>query len=221
MADPINLPDIIGWRQISFDPVRPRNTDRMEGRRTEADSFGTPYWVMSADPGWLEPLDFGKMDAFMMSAGDDGETFLGYDIFRPRPIRMDTGVPLSGTVAGGGGPFTGQGTLDTITDSRTVVVGGLPAGFLLSAGDYIEFRMTAFLRSLHRIVADATADGTGVVTLSIKYGLDTQHFTTAAVVNFEKAACVMQIDAGSYSGAKSWQNRSPSFSATEVFINGA
>lgn len=220
MADPINLPDIIGWRQVSFDPVRPRNTDRMEGRRTEADSFGTPYWTGAWEAGWLEPRDYGKMDAFMMSAGDDGETFLGYDEFRPRPIRMDTGSPLSGTVAGGGA-FTGQGTLNTITNSRTVIVGDLPAGFLLSRGDYIEFRMSAFLRSLHRIQADATANGSGVVTLSIKYGLDTQHFTTAAVVNFEKAACVMQIDPGSYSGVKSWTSRSPSFSATEVFINGA
>lgn len=218
MADPINLPVIIGWRQCSFDPVRPRDTDRMEGRRTEAQSFGTPFWVATYEPGYLEYADYGKMDAFMMSAGDDGETFLGYDVFRPRPIRMDTGLPLSGTKAGGG-TFNGTGTLNSITNSRTVVVGGLPAGFLLSVGDYVEFRMSARLRSLHRIMADATANVSGVVTLSIKYGLDTDNFTTASVVNFEKPACVMQIDPGSYSGAKSWQSRSPSFSATEVFIS--
>lgn len=216
MATPINLP-AVKWLECNFDPQRPRATDRMEGRRTEGQTVGTPWWAATYKTGWLQEAEMGALDAFMMQAGDDGETFLGYDIFRPRPILMDAKVPLSGTKAGGG-TFNGTATLNSITNSRTVVVGGLPAGFKLSAGDYIEFRMSALLRSLHRIMAAATANSSGVVTLSIKYGLDTQHFTTAAVVNFEKAACIMQIDPGSYSGTKSWQARQPSFSATEVFI---
>ncbi|TPL06690.1 hypothetical protein [Mesorhizobium sp. B2-4-11] len=216
MANPINLP-AVEWTECSFDPMRPRATDRMEGRRTEGQSVGTPWWTANYKPGWLEPANIGLLDAFMMQAGDDGETFLGYDVFRPRPILMDTGAPLSGTKAGGGA-FNGTATLNSITNSRTVVIGGLPAGFQFSPGDYIEFRMTALMRSLHRIMAPATANGSGIVTLSIKYGLDTQNFTTSSVVNFEKASCVMQIDPGSYSGTKSWESRSPSFSATEVFI---
>lgn len=217
MTDPINLPDI-GWREVIFDPIRPRDTNRMEGRRTEAQTFGTPYWIAQYKASLLGFEDFGKLDAFIMSAGDDGETFLGYDVFRPRPIAMNTGAPLSGVKAGGGA-FNGTAVLTTITDSRTVIVGGLPAGFVLSQGDYIEFRMSPLVRSLHRIMAAATATGAGVVTLKIKYGLDTQHFTTAAVVNFEKAACVMQIDPGSFSGVKSKRYGDLPFSATEVFFS--
>lgn len=217
MADPIDLPDI-GWREVIFDPVRPRNTERMEGRRTEAQSFGTPYWTARYTAGLLGFEDFGKLDAFIMSAGDDGETFLGYDVFRPRPIAMNTGTPLSGIKAGGGA-FNGTAILTAITNSLTVTVGGLPAGFILSPGDYVEFRMSAPVRSLHRITTAATANGAGVVTLSIKYGLDTQHFTTAAIVNFEKPACVMQIDPGSFSGPKSKRYGNQSFSATEVFFS--
>nr|WP_246671794.1 hypothetical protein [Mesorhizobium sp. B2-2-3] len=189
----------------------------MEGRRTEGQSIGTPWWTAQYTGVWRNKAEFGLLDAFMMQAGDDGETFLGYDVFRPRPILMDTGAPLSGTKAGGGA-FNGTAVLNSITNSRTVVIGGLPAGFQFSPGDYVEFRMTALTRSLHRIMAPATTNGAGVVTLSIKYGLDLDNFTTSAVVNFEKAACVMQIDPGSYSGAKSWSSRQPSFSATEVFI---
>ncbi|WP_435371429.1 hypothetical protein [Mesorhizobium liriopis] len=215
MADPISLP-AVGWTDRSFDPMRPFAADRMEGRRTETQYVGTPWWTMSLTSEPLYERGRGIMDAFSMSAGDGGECFLAHDVWRPRPIRMDQGVPLSGTKAGGGA-FDGTATLQSITNTRTIVVSGLPAGFLLSAGDYVELRMSALKRSLHRILADATASGSGVVTLSIRYGLDTQHFTTAAVVNFEKASCVMQMDQGSYKAPSNKSNRQASFSASEVF----
>lgn len=216
MADPIALPDIDGWESVDFDPVAPRNAERMEGRRTEMQIFGTPYWQATYRPGRLAFRDFGKMDAFMMLAGDGGDYFLAHDPFRPRPMAHDLGVPLAGTKAGGGA-FNGTAVLTAITNSRAVTVSGLPANLQLRRGDYVEFRMSALKRSLHRIVADAQANGSGLVALSIRFGLDTQHFTTAAVVNFEKPACVMQIDPGSYKGTKSLRDRRPSFSATEVF----
>ncbi|OHV81606.1 hypothetical protein [Rhizobium sp. LCM 4573] len=219
MADPISMP-LVGWKERVFDPVRPRDTERMEGRRTEAQSFGTPYWTMRLRTVWLDKKAYGLMDAFMMEAGDDGETFLGYDVFRPRPILMDTGAPLSGTMAAGG-VFNGDAVLQSILDTRTIVVSGLPAGFQLSPGDYVEIRKSSLVRSLHRIRQAATANSSGVVTLSIKYGLDTGVFTLPCTAHFEKPSCTMQIDPGSYDGPASWDNREISFTATEVFINGS
>lgn len=214
----VSLPDV-GWAEALFDPVRPRATDRMEGRRTEMQEVGTAWWQARYTPRFLEPRDFGRMDAFMMRAGDGGEVFAAYDPFRPRPIRMDSGAPLSGTKAGTSTAFDGSATLNSITNSRVIVVGGLPAGFLFSAGDYLEVRRSTFVRSLHRIMADVAASGAGVATLSIKHGLDTQIFTAAnSIIQLEKPSCLMQIDPGSYQGAKSWASRQPSFSATEVFF---
>lgn len=218
MAAPINLPDIEGWEEVSFDPVVPRSAERIEGRRTEMQRYGTPYWTGTWNTGHLSLIDFGRMDAFMMRAGDDGETFRGYDAFRPRPILMDTGSPLSGVKAGGGA-FNGTATLQAILDSRRITVAGLPAAFKLAQGDYVELRMSATLVSLHRVAADATASATGVVTLQIRHWLDLQHFTLASVVNFEKPACLMQIDPGSYSAPKSNRTRRASFSAAEVFFS--
>lgn len=221
MADPISLPTFGGgrrdWTECKFDPVRPRDTNQMEGRRTEAQTFGTAYWTARYLSKPLLRPEYGLMDAFMMRAGDDGETFLAYDAFRPRPIAHDNGFPLAGTKAGGGA-FNGQAVLQSFTDSRTIVVSGLPAAFQLSPGDYVEIRKTVLVRSLHRIMAPATANGSGVVTLLIKYGLDAI-FTTASTVHFEKPSCTMQIDPGSYDGTKSWASRSPSFTATEVFFS--
>lgn len=212
----IDLPDV-GWREVTFDPVRPRNVSRMEGRRTEAESFGTPYWTGKFTASLLGFDQFGKWDAFLMQAGDDGEIFRGYDVFRPRPILENKGVPLTGARAAGGA-FDGTATLDAIVSSRLVDVTGLPAGFRLSAGDYVEFRQNG-QSSLHRLQAATTASAGGAVTLSFKYGLDTQHFTTAAMVRFEKPSCLMQIDAGSGTGPKSKPYGDRSFSATEVFFS--
>lgn len=215
MSDPIDLPDV-GYRSVEFDPVRPRATERMEGRRTETQTFGTPWWVAKYTVQILSRADFGKLDAFQMSAGDDGETFRAYDVYRPRPILEDLGVPLSGVKAGGGA-FDGTATIETIVSSREIDIQGLPAGFQLSTGDYVEFR-EAGQSSLHRLLAAVTADVDGKATLTIAFGLDTQNFTDAAEVRFEKPSCLMQVDPGSFSGPKTRVPGDRSFSATEVFI---
>lgn len=217
MSDIISLPSV-GWRECSFDPVQPRNTSRMEGRRTESMSFGTPYWKANFKATYLSKEDFGEMDAFMMQAGDDGNVFLGYDVFRPRPTAMDTGQPLSGTKAAGGA-FNGDAFLQAITGTTQLNVGGLPAAFKFLQGDYVELRMSPLKRSLHRIIAAAISSGGGFVTLNVRFPVDIQNFTSSATVHFEKPSCTMQIDPDSYSGTKSWNSREPSFSATEVFAS--
>lgn len=216
MVTIVNLPNIVGWEECSFDPVVPRSVDRMEGRRTEGVRLGQPYWRASFTPGRLKFFDYGKMDAFMMTAGDGGEVFRAYDVFRPRPMRHDTGQPLSGNRAGGGA-FDGTATLAAIINSLTISVSGLPAAFWLSDGDYVELRK-GNASSLHRIRGDAIATAGGTVTLSIRYALDLQNFDVSSQVRFEKPSCLMQIDPGSYDAKKSKSSRRPSFTAEEVFI---
>jgi hypothetical protein len=92
---------------------------------------------------------------------------------------------------------------------------------VLSAGDYVEIRKSPYLRSLHRVRSAAVASGAGVVTLSIRFFLDTQAFTLPCTVRFEKPTCLMMIDKGSFNSVKSWPNYNASFSATEVFPDGA
>lgn len=216
MVTIVNLPNIAGWEVCKFDPVVPRSVDRMEGRRTEGVRIGQPYWRAFFKPGRLKFLDFGKMDAFMMVAGDGGEAFRAHDAFRPRPMRHDTGKPLSG-IRAGGGAFDGTATLAAIINPLTISVSGLPAAFWLSEGDYVELRK-GNASSLHRIQGDAIATAGGLVTLSIRYALDLQNFDLTSQVRFEKPSCLMQIDPGSYDGEKSKSSRRPSFTAEEVFI---
>lgn len=216
MATIIDLPNIVGWEECKFDPIVPRSVDRMEGRKTEGVRLGQAYWTATFTPGRLRFIDYGKMDAFMMQAGDSGEVFRAYDVFRPRPMLHDNNLPLSGNRAGGGA-FDGTATLANIIDALTISVSGLPAGFMFSIGDYVELRKGA-ASSLHRIKSPAVASGVGMVTLSIMYALDLQNFDVTAQVRFEKPSCLMQIVPNTYDGKKSKASRRPSFSAEEVFI---
>lgn len=217
MADPIPLP-MLPWRDCQFDAINPTDVSMMEGRLSEEQAAGTPFWKAQYTTNWMTPAFYGLFDAFVMKSSSRGASFIGYDLFRPRPIAHNNGKPLSGTKAGGGA-FNGDAVLQSITSSAAIVVAGLPAGFKLSPGDYVELRMSQLVRSLRRIVENATANASGVVSLSIMFGLDTQHFTTAASVHFEKPSCVMTIDPGSVAAPKSWAGREASFSATEMFFS--
>ncbi|MBD9621893.1 hypothetical protein IB279_02930 [Ensifer sp. ENS06] len=216
MPDLIALPGVIYGPSISFDPIRTRSTSRMLGRRTETMLRGTPYWVATYAASKLTTDEVSLFDAFNMLASDGG-VFAGYDPHRPRPIAY-AGAPLAGVKAGGGA-FNGDAVLQAITNPKTIVVNGLPAGFTLSVGDYVEVRKSPLVRSLHRITAPATANGVGVVTLSIRFALDTQTFAAGNTVHFEKSACIMEMDEGSFSLPKSWPVSNVQFTATELFFS--
>lgn len=218
MATIIDLPADVGWWECLFDPVSPRNLERMEGRRTEADKFGTPYWRAVYRSTALTPLQMGQLEAFLMQCGDGGEVFRAYDASRPRPIEYETAdhAPLSG-VRAAGGAFNGTATI-TARTATSLTVSGLPANFQFRAGDYVEVRKTAALISLHRIVSDVQASAGGFATLPIRYALDLQAFTPPLTANFEKPACLMQVVAGSVDASKPLVERRGSFSAEEVFV---
>lgn len=160
---------------------------------------------------------FGLFDAFIMKADARGKPLLAHDVFRPRPIAMDTGAPLSGTKAGGG-PFNGDVFFQAVS-ANTLYLGGLPAGFIFTAGDYVEVRASVLKRSLHRIIEPTVSDANGFATVEIMYPLDTQNFNATCTGHLETPSCLMMIDPGSVTAPKSWGSREGSFSATEIFFS--
>lgn len=195
----------LGLEQVSFDLIVPRSVNRMEGRRTEARRFGTPYWQAEYRLGYQTEHGVGQSEAWIRKLLVRGGVFKAYDVFRPRPVEA------------GKTPLTWTPDLTTITDGgKTVALTGVGNDFQFREGDYVAFKESDLVVSLHSIAADAKADGSGAVSLSIDPALDTQHFTTAAVPVFEKAYCLMQpFD---WSAPKSWSARNPTFSAQEVFF---
>lgn len=214
MATIIDVPCGVGLTSPRFDPVRPQNVARMEGRFTERDVFATAYWVADYVSPTTRLAHIGELDAFFMAI-EDGAFARCFDMTRPRPLEYLKGA-LSG-VRAGGGAFDGTATLSAIVNSRTLTITGLPANWQLRAGDYLEVRQSPTVLSLHRVAADAKASAGGLVSVQIRFALDLQNFTTAAIVNFEKPSFLGQIDPGSYQAARRRGDRGVSFSVQEVF----
>lgn len=204
------------FAEFDMRQVNTRSSNTMLGRATETADFGTPYWRLSAQSGYLTDEQIDEADAFFTEASKGGNVFACHDYYRQRP-RAYGSTPLSGTKAGGGA-FDGSAVLDDVTDSRTIVVSGLPAAFAVNRGCLFEVNKDETTRSLHRVVADATANGSGVVTINFDSPLNTSVFTAAnSTIQFEKPSCLMLLEPG-WSMPKAWGSRRALFSATEAFF---
>lgn len=197
-------PPSVGFSQVSFDLIVPRSVNMMEQRRTEALLWGTPYWQATYSVATLTERGYGQADAWIRKLLTRGGVFKAYDAFRPRPIEA------------GEAALTWTPALTGITSNgRNVSISGVGSGFQFREGDYVSFKASDLVISLHSIAADVKATGTNV-SLEIDPLLDVQNFTADATPIFEKPYCLMQpFD---WSAAKSWSSRHPSFSAQEVFF---
>jgi hypothetical protein len=204
---PVAFPDL-GIVSADFYQVQPRQVARMEGRRTEAEDAYSPYWTASYSLRPYPNTDIGSVLAFLNSRG----TFLAHNPLRPRPVTYGS-TPLSGTKAIGGA-FNGDAGINDLTDRLAPIIDGLPANFVLKAGDHVEFRQSANVRSLHIITSDAMANGSGIVTLALNTPVPTG-FTTSHTSHFELPSCVMMIT--SKSTPTETLNSIYSFEAVEVF----
>jgi hypothetical protein len=211
MTTPVFDISLDRFNQVSFRLIVPKNSNRMQGRRTEARLFGTPYWRAEYQFTNLFFEESGRADAWLRKVDSRGGVFRAYDAHRPRPIRA------------GKTPLTWTPNLSSITNGgRTVAITGVGASFQFKEGDYVAFKRASsdLMVSLHSIAADANANGSGNVTLQLDPAIDTQHFTA---VNsnpiFEKPYCLMQIE--DYSSQKGLITAAPSFSAQEVFFYGS
>ena len=212
----MSLPNGIGFEVSDLVQIVPKDVSRMEGRRVEEAMGATPYWTASYSSSILKKSQVPALDVWLMKAARPGNVFLAFDLERPRPRAHSSGV-LSGVKAVGGDPFNGAANLAAITNSQQVTVDGLPADFQLSVGDYVSFKMSEFVRSLHMITDAAVADSSGTVVLGFLQGLDLQHFGVGAVVDFEKPAAVMSVK-GNPRVPRGAGIRRVSFAAEEVFF---
>ena len=207
------LPDF-SIRSQSMMPIRRTKINRSRGRAVQAQEDAFYHWESSFQTAsQTAAMDAIYMDS-MLAVGAGGELFRCYDLLRERPVAHDNGSVLSGDRALGGA-FDGTATIDTIIDGYNVSISGLPNGFELSRGDYIEFRMSDDLLMLTTIAVGVFASANGLADVVLRYPIDTQNFTNAGIVNFERAACLMQrIDAANRSASDHFSNGS--FSAQEV-----
>jgi hypothetical protein len=120
------------------------------------------------------------------------QEFYGYDQYRQYPLAYANTGFLGG--------FTGTCTLTSVTLPYTIVLGSLPAGFILSPGDYLSFDYTSgtTVRALHRVSEGGTASGGGSLTIEVRPAVRSG-FAGGATVTVFRASARMIVLPESYS----------------------
>lgn len=172
------------------------------GARIGGVQQGFPLWRLVATLGNVGVTRSDAWRAFMAQIRGQTRRFLWGDLGRPYPKAYPTG--FSGMTRAGGGSFDGTATSwsETITadgDSQPTLH-GLPAGFVLGQGDYMEFRYTATetsvagltWRALVRVVTGGTSDGSGNLTVTSEPPIPTA-VPGSAVLHLDNPKCVMAL----------------------------
>ncbi|MEK9751748.1 MAG: hypothetical protein VW338_00855 [Rhodospirillaceae bacterium] len=132
--------------------------------------------------------------AWLASLQQGTKTFYAFDPRFPYPRAYEDGF-TGLTKAVGGADFTGAGDVDAISTTG-MTISGLPASFALKAGDRVGL-IESSDRGLHQITEDATANGSGIVSVTVEPLINTTLFTTAATVQFASPVCIMILEPGS------------------------
>ncbi len=152
---------------------------------------GARLWQGSIQMTVLPHADAAEIDALMSLVTGNGMAFLMYDSRSAYP-RADP----TGSILGASAP-----TISFVNANRADInISGLPAGYVLSAGDTLAFTYgSAPVRyAMHRIVVGRTASGGGVAsTLQISPPVRTTGLA-GTPVTLIKSPMIAQVVPGSY-----------------------
>ncbi|NVP54455.1 hypothetical protein [Mycoplana rhizolycopersici] len=192
---PISLPfdllaDFPGWA-TEFQLLRREEQSRAAGGVTVVKDLGAPLWQAAYATTTLSPndLDYWRARLDVLDGGQ--QQFLAYPLSRCFPIAYPNGSWPTGSA------FSGHtATLSARwASNKELTVSDLPAGYVVSRGDFLRIGS----RNLHRVVNRVVASGAGVAG-----GVEVRpHFwpetAVGDAVSVHKPFCLMTIVPGSIS----------------------
>lgn len=194
MVAPITMP-ADGVASQYFEPEGVDfSTQRTDGR-VNGVRAGWPLW--HARFSFSQSMKRRKSDewrAFVARLRGQQRPFFGADQDRPFPLAYPRG--FAGLTRAGGGAFDGSAAGWSINEDGDVITPtGLPAALQLQIGDYGMFRWETGgepRRSLHRAVLDSTANGSGVLALTVEPPVPNL-VPGDAVFDLARPACIMKL----------------------------
>jgi hypothetical protein len=187
--------DTLMVRDLTFHlPEVVQMTRTAGGEQLTAD-IGERLWQGRITLGRMTRAEVGSPEVLIDLLRQAGRSFLIYDRYRTNPLLDPAGTILgaaSVTILALGG------------DARELSLAGLPAGYTLSAGDYLSFDYGSapVRRALHRVVPlTVVANGSGQtpifeITPALRPGA-----SAGAAVSLKKAWCKAVMVAGSINAA--------------------
>lgn len=179
-----------GWTTV-FELSYRQEQSRVAGGKTYVKDLGDPLWMMTAQSRQLSPNELDYWRARLDAMENGLQTFSGYSMSRCYPIKYPRGTWPTGVA------FNGTATLLSVgSDSKSISISGLPAGYVVSVGDMVQVGT-----DLHRVMEGSTASGAGDTAVfevrpHIWPGVAAGG-SPATTVTVKRPACVMAIVPGS------------------------
>ena len=180
--------NLLPIEQISFDcPEQNQESQTGKGERMSAE-LAPMLWTAEIKLGPMMMAETAQIDTLLDVLRAAGRMFFAYDPRRRFPLADPTG-----SILGAAAPV-----IASMPNARDLTISGLPAGYQLSAGDYLAFDYGG-RRALHRLVSGGVASVGGVtpvmeVTPAIRPGA-----ALSAPVGLIRASCKATLAAGSIS----------------------
>lgn len=153
LTEPFDLlADFPGWT-TEFELAWRQEQSRTAGGRTYVKDLGSPLWMLTAQSRQLSINELDYWRARLNAMENGMATFRGYSMSRCYPIRYPRGAwPTGGAFDGISASLASVGA-----NRKSVSLADLPAGFVLSVGDYIQIGDG----DLHQVMEAAVADVDG------------------------------------------------------------
>lgn len=139
----------VKFEDQTFRIVQRQELSRQSNGIVRGKDFGSGLWTASYTTVKMPFDDALAFEAMLDSLDGVIQVFEASDLRRLMPKMYPTGAGAN------------NGTLTSVTNSKTMVLSGLVAGQVVSVGDYLSFDYGSN-RALHRAVEPVTADGSGV-----------------------------------------------------------
>lgn len=178
------------------------------GAITFQERMGGSLWELEVTTKRLNETKYGEWHAWWLSlrGGSGSRSFKGRDPRRCWPLAYGPGV-LS--------LFDGNCTVTAVA-GETISLGGLPANYKMSVGDYVSFAWLGG-RALVKALEPMTANGSGVIASVTVGPWQRTGGTLPAAATVVKPWCLMRPKPGSWSGSR--QGFEPvSFEAIQTLV---
>lgn len=140
-----------GWT-TEFDLMWRQEQSRTTGGRTIVKDMGSPLWRMSVQSKSLKPNELDYWRARLNGLENGLKTFRAFPKSRCFPIAYPNGSWPTGSA------FSGTAQVASIAANRkTISESGLPPGFVVSVGDFIQIGEN----DLHQVMEPAVASAGG------------------------------------------------------------
>ena len=187
MVAPVSIP-YNHFSTVSYDLRRYMAQNALYGGTTQVMDLGEPRWVAQYRTALLSETQRRAFKLFWDTMKGGLVPFLGYDPSQAVPLAYaDTGFPAG---------FNGFAGISAINPGGFTMF-GLPAGFVLTAGDLVELAQ-GDNHALYRITSASGPSTTVAVTVIPNVRTD---IYTSPTANVLRPACSMVVDPGSWSHA--------------------